>query len=918
MTRANPGLRRVVGLCAAGLALAMLALVAPMGLFASRAAAAVPVDPYAFRNVAIGGGGYVPGVVFSQAQPGLAYARTDIGGMYRWNPATSSWVPLLDWLSWDIGNYAGVASVAASPSDADKVWAAVGMYTNDWDPNNGAVLRSDDKGDTWQATVLPFKIGGNMPGRGMGERLAVDPNNDDVLYLGAPSGKGLWRSTDGGVTWAQVTSFPNPGTYVQKPGDAAYGDNQGIVWVTFDQTTGSAGTTTRTIYVGVADKNNPVYRSTDGGATWAALAGAPTGYLPHKGVLDPVNHLLYIATSDTGGPFDGAKGDVWKYDTVTGAWTQISPIPSSSDDDYFGYSGLTVDRLHPSTIMVGTQVSWWPDAIIFRSTDSGATWTRIWDWDGYPNRSLRYTFDYTSVPWLTMGQQASPPMPSPKLGAAIPFMEIDPFDSDHMFFAGGAGISGTNNLTAWDTGGVVKITTAVEGLEETAVLGLIKPPGGALVSALGDVGGFRHDDLDVAPEAIFTSPIFTTTRSIDYAELNPNVIVRSGDFTDSDRPSDSHAAFSTDGGATWFQGTEPIGVNTSGTIAAAADGGRFVWAPGDSGQQVVHSVGFGTSWTASTGVPANAVVASDRVNPMKFYAYDNGTFYVSTDGGASFTATTASGLPNTSWGLRFKAVPGHEGDIWLAGSGSDNAKGLWHSTDSGATFTKVSTVDEADNIGFGKAAPGQTYPALYAFARVGGQRGIFRSDDAAASWVRINDDQHQWGASQDAITGDPDIYGRVYFSAGGRGIMYGDRVGTTPTPSASPSPSATVTPSPTVGPTSSPTTSPDQPGCRVTYTVAGSWQGGFQAGVKVTNTGGTAINGWRLTWTFTSGETITQLWNGSYTQTGPTVTVTSPSYGGTLAANGGSAEFGFLGSTSRSTNSPPSGFALNDAACTVT
>lgn len=46
---------------------------------------------------------------------------------------------------------------------------AVGMYTNEWDPNPGAILRSTDKGETWEETVLPFKVGGNMPGRGMGE-----------------------------------------------------------------------------------------------------------------------------------------------------------------------------------------------------------------------------------------------------------------------------------------------------------------------------------------------------------------------------------------------------------------------------------------------------------------------------------------------------------------------------------------------------------------------------------------------------------------------------------------------------------------------------------------------------------------------------------------------------------------------------
>ena len=62
----------------------------------------------------------------------------------------------------------------------------------------------------------------------------------------------------------------------------------------------------------------------------------------------------------------------------------------------------------------------------------------------------------------------------------------------------------------------------------------------------------------------------------------------------------------------------------------------------------------------------NAIVESDRVNPKKFYGFSAGTFYVSTNGGASFTATAATGLPTTGT-VTFKAVPGHEGDIWLAG-----------------------------------------------------------------------------------------------------------------------------------------------------------------------------------------------------------------------------------------------------------
>ena len=52
-------------------------------------------------------------------------------------------------------------------------------------------------------------------------------------------------------------------------------------------------------------------------------------------------------------------------------------------------------------------------------------------------------------------------------------------------------------------------------------------------------------------------------------------------------------------------------------------------------------------------------------------------------------------------------MPGRDGDIWLAG-GTGTSYGLWHSTNSGASFTRLSNVQEADNIGFGKAAPGQS------------------------------------------------------------------------------------------------------------------------------------------------------------------------------------------------------------------
>ncbi|MEU5244798.1 cellulose binding domain-containing protein [Streptomyces asoensis] len=845
-------------------------------------------ESYTWKNARIDGGGFVPGIVFNRKEKNLAYARTDIGGAYRWQQASRTWTPLLDSVGWADWGHTGVVSLASDSVDPNKVYAAVGTYTNSWDPGNGAVLRSADRGASWQKTDLPFKLGGNMPGRGMGERLAVDPNRNSVLYLGAPSGKGLWRSTDSGVTWSQVANFPNVGNYQQDPTDTSgyASDNQGIVWVTFDESTGTSGTATKTVYVGVADKDNAVYRSTDAGATWTRLAGQPTGYLAHKGVLDSVNGYLYLAYSDKGGPYDGGKGRLWRYATATGAWTDISPVAEA--DTYYGFSGLTVDRQKPGTVMATAYSSWWPDTQIFRSTDSGGTWTKAWDYTSYPNRANRFTMDVSSSPWLTWGANPSPPEQTPKLGWMTEALEIDPFDSARMMYGTGATIYGTENLTAWDAGGQFAVRPMVQGLEETAVNDLASPPSGApLLSALGDIGGFRHTDLSKVPSMMYTSPNFTTTTSLDYAESDPNTVVRVGDLD-----SGPHVAFSTDNGANWFAGTDPSGVSGGGTVAAAADGSRFVWSPAGTGVQ--YTTGFGSAWQASSGIPSGAVVESDRVDPKTFYGFKSGKFYVSSDGGATFTGSAATGLPAGD-SVRFKALPGTKGDVWLAGGASDGAYGLWHSTDSGATFTRLAGVEQADTIGFGKAATGASYQTLYTSAKIAGVRGIFRSTDKGVSWTRVNDDAHQWGWTGAAITGDPRVYGRVYVSTNGRGVVYGDTSDTgggsgggDPTPSGA---------------------------CAVTYTITNQWSGGFQADVKLTNTGTSAWSGWSLGWSFPGGQTVSQLWNADYTQSGAAVTVKNVGWNGNVAA-GSSVAFGFTG-TWTGTNGKPTAFRLGDRSCTV-
>jgi hypothetical protein len=160
---------------------------------------------YTWKNVRIVAGGYVDGIIAHPSQQGLFYARTDVGGAYRYIPASSKWVPLNDWTTPADVNWTGVESIAIDPNNVNMLFMVTGLYTQSWG-SNGAVLVSLDQGKSFTAHPLSFRVGGNEDGRNVGERLQVDPNVGTVLFYGTandssqPGTNGLWKSTDRGAT----------------------------------------------------------------------------------------------------------------------------------------------------------------------------------------------------------------------------------------------------------------------------------------------------------------------------------------------------------------------------------------------------------------------------------------------------------------------------------------------------------------------------------------------------------------------------------------------------------------------------------------------------------------------------------------------------------------------------------------------
>ncbi|MDX2763450.1 RICIN domain-containing protein [Streptomyces europaeiscabiei] len=672
--------------------------------------------PYVWNNAQVVGGGYVTGLVFNPREKGLLYARTDMGGAYRWDTAAEQWIPLTDWVDEKDWNLLGIDSLATDPVDPDRFYAAAGTYTNGW-AGNAELLRSTDRGRTFKRTALPFKLGANEHGRGAGERLAINPADNGTLLLGTRK-NGLWRSTDHGVTWSQVSSFP------VKDGASS---GAGIAFVTY----GSAGS--KTVYVGVADKSTSLYRSTDGGSTWQAVSGQPTGEMPQHGVVSG-DGSLYLAYANSIG--DATAGSVWKYTPGGEAWKDVSPSQGN-----YGFSGLAVDPQKPSTVMVATLHRWWPQDELYRTTDGGTTWKA---------QAAKSERDASGAPYVGTG-----------IGHWMTALAIDPFNSGHVLYGTGSGIWRSKDAGATDNGGTSHWTVGSQGLEETALFDAIAPPGGAtVISAMGDLGGFRHDSLTKVPAGRLDNPMMITSTDIDFAQSNPSAMVRVG------RGGAQDGAYSTDGGSSWngFK-SEPVGDADSGQVALAADGSAIVWT--QSGQAPYRSTDKGASWSKVGGLGTGAVVVADRSSAETFYSLHGGKLYASTDGGATFSAR-ATNLPDGE----LTAVPGITGDLWISGGG----KGLLHSTDGGRTFTTLTTVKSASALGFGKAAPGASYQALYLIGTVKDVTGVFRSTDKGATWLRVNDDAHQWGSigGVGVITGDPDTFGRVYVGTNGRGLQYGN------------------------------------------------------------------------------------------------------------------------------------------------
>ncbi len=735
--------------------------------------------------VKIGGGGFVSGIVTGDK---VMYARTDVGGAYKYNYDKMQWEQLMAFINEADKGYLSVDAMCIDPNDDNTVYMLCGCAY--FSSERTAIFKTTDGGKTWEEHDVTdlIKVHGNGYGRQCGEAIAVDPDNSDIIYCGGDT-DGLIMSTDGGETWGYVDSFNDLGLFTNE-----------IKWPTWTETiekttVGSDyancnGIATIAIqdgkvYVGVSDNTigANVYVADVGKDNWEPLSEAlPTDAFPSRINKDADGNLLinYIG----GLQFNGTGGGIYRYDTKNGTVTDISPTGNSF--------GSCVSLPDDSKTLIATTCGLWSGQMydkddwanelvcygdwIYRSFDGGETWEPLVPgqakyWDGPLQADYIQDSGYAwirnkAIHWC---------------GALV----IDPRNSDRILVTSGNGVFASDNI--W--GELPQYYFHPDGIEEVVALDFVSVPGGDEFSVIGDYDGFKH--VDVNEIGLQHYPNIGSTGAIAYCPQNPDVMVRIAE-----KQNDKGSGFYTlDGGNTWTAMKCSYGGKAA--ITQLEDGSyRVFQSSGDNSTAVSYSDDWGATWNSCSGIPTAygskttyMLVEPDQPNVVYAYAtYFNSSWHyskdeptaedaqyklcVSTDYGANFTSTDVCMYDQCDSAGRIAYLG--EGELILGGGWY----GMYHATitDGKAAIEKLDSVFYCKTVGYGapEKAGGVNTLFMYGKPAETDPEGIYRSTDGGLTWVCINTDKLYGGTGNgNFIVGDMNEFGTMYMSTVGCGIVYG-------------------------------------------------------------------------------------------------------------------------------------------------
>lgn len=732
-----------------------------------------------FAPLRIGAGGQL--LDLDIAADGTKVVMTDTFGGWWYNPATTNcgnanrtgcWQQLVTGASMpasalNVLNSNGVYALRIAPSNTSHFYM---YYAGD-----GCIYSTANHGQLWTLTAFTCTAALSNPSpiytKFYGPHMAVDPANENVMWVGTPS-NGVYVTQDGGASFSHVSTGTIPGG--STPAGAPQGGGNLIA---FDTTSALSGGKTQGLYI--TSYGTGVYHSTNASAgssaTFSELnsAGMPT---THDHMIVDQNGVVWLTDDTTGA---AAQGHLNKY--ASGAWSQ----PALGTGQETRSHSIAVNPGNANQVIIGIDSG---DLIV--SANGGSTWTAP---------SFNNTRTATDIPWLgwttesymTNGNQM-----------------FDP-STGHLDFAEGIGFWDTASpqasATAWTS-----ISAAIEQLVTNTI---VSPwiAGSKPVLMFWDRPAFYSAAAGTYPSTHgAANPLVNSIIigwQVDWASSAPGTLAALA----SQNGANDESGISTDGGQTWTAfAALPTGVpnTTPGGSIAVASPTVMMWVLANDGGPYCTTNG-GTTWTAPTigsiaqhdqGWNHNAFfkkknVAADRVNANTFYAYNDGTgaagaggvgIWKTTDSCSSFTRVNSTSLQNgqSAFNGKLKSVPGVANDLFYT-PGTQGSPGRSNSPTAGALFyectgsgamtcTAVSNVLEVWDFGFGKAKPaGSGFPAIYIYGWVSNVLGVWRSDDHAVTWTQLSG---PWPCNMDevvAVEGDANTYGTVYVGMLGSGACYG-------------------------------------------------------------------------------------------------------------------------------------------------
>lgn len=778
---------------------------------------------YQYKNLPIPGGGYVTGFLFHPRKEKLLYIRTDIGGSYRFDYETQSWISLTESVNMSDLSETYPIALALDLEKPERLLIASGVNRKEEGDARGTLSISEDYGETFVRKKLPCFVHGNLNGRGTGLRLITDPSRKNGLYF-ASQKEGLFYSPDLGDTWTRLSTGGE--------------DYMTCVWASPDGQTviaGTAGVTTGSKEM----RGHSLYVSYDAGKSFQTLMMPESiviedskwsGYVAHR--YDYDGTYFYVTLVNTGARSyvtelgyscdsgDTLGGRILRYEfdeegKVTG-YQDITPTCLSDEKGGyeaeknsvypFGFGGISSCKAMPGLLAASTICKDDGD-MVFISKDYGSTWeAALYDLSlgrmcfEAPYMKPEYNGGHNLIHWLSD-------------------IKLNPFCPEEVWFNSGTGVFKGTEFTGKNR----SFCDCCKGIEETVHLNVYSPVDGPVkaLDIVGDLGGFAFTELDVPCENSFADEQgnrYITCINADFSDEKPEILVVTprGNWKGKTK---GGLILSEDYGLTFERLPLPYGISAylderfrqiecpnvnSGWAALSSDADSIVYCvaegidlfmkgvivSNDRGKSFHKAVISNQDGKDISCSEEHIKVFSDRVNPDVFYGFgDDFRVYLSTDKGNHFEQIQVKGLPaeKTVFGLidcanktEIRGEAGKEGIFYIAvGKYGLYKLSVDKNRKTGEAKRLTGEGESVFRMGLGLLRENGDYKrenkALYICGIIEGNYGFFRSFDDGVTWEKLNDESQQFG-SINSIDGDCRSFGRYFIATGSFGVKYGEPV----------------------------------------------------------------------------------------------------------------------------------------------